>query len=82
MVESPSSEADSCSDSQIPRILWKAKVYNCVHKSPPLDHILRQMNPIHTLVYISLRSILIACYHELPGLVSSLFPSACPTKIP
>jgi len=42
MQQSPSSEANDHSASQeISRILWK------VRKSPPLVHILNQINPTH-----------------------------------
>jgi hypothetical protein len=44
------SEADSCSATQeISKILRNPKVHYGVHKSPPLLHILSEINAIHTL---------------------------------
>jgi hypothetical protein len=61
-------EADSRSDSQeISRLLWK-KVTHCrVHKNPPLDNILSQMNPLHILFKIH-RNIILPATRTLPKL--------------
>jgi hypothetical protein len=55
-------------------------IYYRVHKSPPLVHILNQMNPVHILASY-LRSILILFTYPRLGLPSGLFPSGFPTNI-
>jgi hypothetical protein len=45
MEKSPS-KANRSSDSQdIPRLVWKAKVYDRIHDSPPHDPLLSQLSP-------------------------------------
>jgi hypothetical protein len=50
--KSPSWEADSnLLDQEISRVLWNAKFLYGVPQSPPLEHILGQMNPINALTH-------------------------------
>jgi hypothetical protein len=79
MELSPSGRAtNSAAPQEFPSILWNLKVRYRVHKSPPLVHIMSQMNPINT---IPLRSISILFTHLHIGLPSGLFPSGFPTNI-
>jgi hypothetical protein len=67
--------ANSAAIQELPRILWNPKVHYRVHKSPPLDPILGNINPIHTIPsYLS--SILILFTHLRLDLPSGLFPSS------
>jgi len=67
-------EADSHRDGQeIPRRLRNMKVHHRVHNSLPSDPILNQSNPVHTFIFIPLRSNLILPSHLRLGLTSGLF---------
>jgi hypothetical protein len=78
MEMSPSWEAaNSVAAQELPNILWNSKVYYCVHKSPPLVHIVSQINPIYTIPRYNL---IFSTYLRL-GLPSGLFPSDFPTNI-
>jgi hypothetical protein len=50
MEKSPSWEANNNTGGQeLYQLLWNAKAYHHAHKTPPLDSIMSQMNPVHTL---------------------------------
>jgi hypothetical protein len=75
-------EADSCSLGQeIPRLLWNPKLHYRVHMSPPLDPILSHLNPLHNLMPIYVRSVLIVSSHLRQILSSSFFRSGFPTEV-
>jgi hypothetical protein len=63
-----------------PAFLWNPKVYYRVHKSPPLDPILSQPNPVRPIdphlpkVYLNVIS------HLRLGPLSGLFPLDLPTE--
>jgi hypothetical protein len=77
----PSWEAASCAGIQeFPNILLNAKVYYCVHKSPPPVPILSQIDPVQTTPSY-LRSLLILSIHLRLRLPSGIFPSGFPTNI-
>ena len=81
MEQSPSWEANRCSDAQeILRILWNPKVRYRIHNSPPLVPMLRQIDPVRAPHPTSVRSILILSSILCLGLPSTLLPSGFPTK--
>jgi hypothetical protein len=80
---SPSWEAtNSAATQELPNILRNPKVHHRVHKSPPLVHMLGQIDSVHTIPShpISPRSILILFTHLRLDLPSGLFPSSFPTN--
>jgi hypothetical protein len=80
MELSPSRVAASWTANQeLPRILWKPKVYYRVHKSPPL--VLYPETDQSSLYYpISPKSTLILSTHFRICLPSGPFPHGFPTK--
>jgi hypothetical protein len=63
-----------------PVFFWNQKFHYRGHRSPPLDPILSQLNPVFPSIPISLRSILMLSSHLRLGLLSRLLPSGLPTK--
>jgi hypothetical protein len=63
-----------------PAFLWNPKVHYRVHKSPPLDPILSQLNPVRPIDTYSLRSILMSSSHLRLGLPSGHLLQGLPTK--
>jgi len=61
-------------------ILWYPKVHYIVHKNPSLAPNLSQINPVPSCHPVYSRSILILSSSLQLRLLSSLFPSAFPTK--
>jgi hypothetical protein len=82
MEQSPSSEAVGHStDQKIPLLSLNPKVHYCVHKGPPLDPTLRQMNPAHTLTsyFFGIHfNIISPLYLHLQN---GLFPLGFPSKV-
>ena len=65
---------------ELPSILWFTEFHYCVHKSPPLDPMLCQTDPIQSNPshFISVRSILLLSTHLCLGLYLGLLPSDFP----
>ena len=82
MEKSPSWEADYPSASQgISLILQNVKACHCMHKSPPSDPILSQINPFHApppFHFLKIHFIILSHLHL--GIPSGLFPLGFTTK--
>jgi hypothetical protein len=76
MESSPYREVASSSD-----ILWNPKVHHRISKSPPLVHILSEINAVHTTPTYYSKIYFNIIPHLGLGLPSGLFPSGFPTKI-
>jgi hypothetical protein len=63
-----------------PAFLWNPKIHYHVHTSPPLDHILNQLNPVRPIDPYLPKVHLNVILHLRLGLLSGLLPSGLPTK--
>jgi hypothetical protein len=82
MEQSPSWEDNSRSARQeILHLFWNPKVYYRVHKNPPLDPTMNQMNPIHTILHYFHNIHFNIILPSTLGHPSGLFHSDLPTKI-
>jgi hypothetical protein len=63
-----------------PAFLWNRKVHYRVHKSPPLDHILSQPNPVRSIDPYRPKIHLNVIIRLSLGLPSGLLPSGFTTK--
>jgi len=63
-----------------PAFLWNPKVHYRVYKSPPLDSVLSQLNPVRPIDSYLPKAHFILSSHLRLGLPSGLLPSGLPTK--
>jgi len=76
MEHSATVQANDCSaGEEVSHLLWNLKFHYLVHKSLPLDHVLSQMNPVHTLTLYFLKFHVMLSFHLHLDLQSGNFPS-------
>ena len=81
MPPNSSWEVNSSSASQeITRILWNPIFHYRIRKSPPLNSVPMQTNPVRALPSYFCKIILILYFNPRLGLPSDLLCSGCPTK--
>jgi hypothetical protein len=82
MEHIPFWEANRCSTNQdICYLLLNPQVQCRVHKCPPLNSILKQLNPVYILPSSFFKMYINVILPSTPGIASAVFPSGFPIKI-
>ena len=81
MEKIPSLESNrSVASQEIPRILWKPKVHECVCKSHPTLPVLSHSNTAHASPSQFLKTLFNNSYLHRPGLPTGRFALGLPTE--